>query len=95
MTTWADFSRTGTTRIEPAKGVVSFTKSDSAGDNRTDAIVGIMVSAAGTYSLVFRDGSSAAIPLLADTLYPFSVVRVNTTGTTGTGTIIGLKGGNV
>lgn len=67
----------------PLNEAAAITPSDDSANNFTPTR-GIISNAGGVTSIVFADGNAAQITLTAGVLYPFSIIRVNATGTTAT-----------
>ena len=72
---------------EACSGVVAITA-----HNSTDIVYpsqklgkGFMCTASGNIAAVFIDGTTATLPVTQNIFYPFSLQRINSTGTTATG----------
>lgn len=73
----------------PGEGAIALTLDTVA---RPGRLLAINASAAGNVSVTFSDGSTYTFPVAAGlTLVPFSVTKVNTSGTTATATYANIK----
>lgn len=78
---------------DPATGVVLISPSDTVNipqaSNQPLGVRSFVCNVAGTVSYVMADNSVGSLTALAGYVYPFKIVRINSTGTTATG-IYGL-----
>lgn len=68
----------------PIRGIKAVTKSDSV-DLPDGACRGLWVTGAGDVAVYTEEGDEVTLTLAVNTIYPFAVGRVLSTGTTATG----------
>jgi len=71
-------------RTTPVTGVKAVTPADGT-DLPNGPCRGLMATVAGNIAVYTKDGDEVTLPVNANTIYPFSVGRVLSTGTTATG----------
>ncbi len=73
----------------PAKGLISVTPADGSTLQWATPIRGFICTAGGVVNVVALDGSTALVPVAANTVYQIAALRIQATSTTATG-IVGL-----